>query len=375
MRPCRPAVRCLSRRAVGRLTAAGVVIAVVPGRGVAGQTTPLESCEEALTDLAKDAAFKALEKVGGKVIDAIDNVALDPLIAYFTNPDDVALEAAILKLVEGGFKVAIPGYGLVLNAGRIVIHGAEYTVEQMYEAAREQQIEAIIFGSGAGGVLARLNNPLRDVNFFSIGAVTNRRITPANFGETVTSVEQLRELWFVHYRRVLVGDQLLAPADVDAALNAAWPRLEQYWRVRRAAVGVDRLRAELRREARAAAANVPTRCPTGTPTVPGTCDWTGTWNTSFDAMRLKQTGASVTGDYDWDEGRIAGTVSGAVLSGTWTEVPSRQPPSDAGDFVFTMADDCRSFTGRWRYGSEGEWREDWNGQLVSRQDTSNGDRT
>src|SRR5688500_2798952 len=89
------------------------------------------------------------------------------------------------------------------------------------------------------------------------------------------------------------------------------------------------------------------------------CTSTGAWDTAFGEMRLTQSGSTVTGDYAWDEGRLSGTATGNVLNGAWTEAHSRQPPDDAGDFAFTMADDCRSFTGTWRYGSTGELGGEW----------------
>lgn len=99
---------------------------------------------------------------------------------------------------------------------------------------------------------------------------------------------------------------------------------------------------------------------------PSTCQWTGTWDTAFGRMRLSQSGSSVSGDYDVDQGRISGTVSGQMLRGTWTEAPSRQPPADAGEVELTMGADCQSFSGQWRYGSSEAWRTGWFGQRVSR---------
>ena len=96
-----------------------------------------------------------------------------------------------------------------------------------------------------------------------------------------------------------------------------------------------------------------------------TCQWTGTWDTEFGPLRLTQSGDTVSGDYDWDQGQISGTVSGNVLRGTWNEAPSRQPPTDAGEVALTMRDDCQSFTGQWRYGSSEPWRTGWFGQRVS----------
>lgn len=99
------------------------------------------------------------------------------------------------------------------------------------------------------------------------------------------------------------------------------------------------------------------------PSTPGAvaCSWTGTWDTTFGAMHLSQSDSTVTGDYAWDQGEISGTSTDNVLNGTWTQAPSRQPPNDAGDFVFTMAADCQSFSGKWRYDSSGELGGDWSG--------------
>jgi hypothetical protein len=77
-------------------------------------------------------------------------------------------------------------------------------------------------------------------------------------------------------------------------------------------------------------------------------------------MVLTQQGAQVTGTYDFNGGRIVGTVNGRTLTGTWTEEPTRQPPDLAGDMELTLSDDGMSFTGRWRFGSDGGWG-DWTG--------------
>ena len=78
-------------------------------------------------------------------------------------------------------------------------------------------------------------------------------------------------------------------------------------------------------------------------------------------MELLQSGNSVTGSYTWDQGKISATVSGNKITGTWSESPSYGPPNDAGDIEVTMSEDCRSFSGRWRYGSSGDWKTDYTG--------------
>jgi hypothetical protein len=104
----------------------------------------------------------------------------------------------------------------------------------------------------------------------------------------------------------------------------------------------------------------------GTLTRAAACRWTGTWWSSvYGYLRLAQSGASVSGDYDWDQGQIGGTVIGDTLSGTWNEAPSRQAPNDAGEFVFKMAADCQSFDGKWRYTFGDTWYFDWAAERVS----------
>lgn len=93
----------------------------------------------------------------------------------------------------------------------------------------------------------------------------------------------------------------------------------------------------------------------------GCSSWAGTWSTSYGTMQLSQSGSSVIGTYEDNGGRIAGTASGSVLSGTWSEQPSYTPPDDAGDFQFTMSADGTSFSGGWRYGSSGSFTTDWTG--------------
>jgi hypothetical protein len=267
--PARHVPARLLVRIVHGLVIASLVSAFVPWHGLAAQSSGAEMCKDGATELVKEAVFTALKNVGGEIIDPIDDLLLDPLIEYVTNPSETAFSAAFGKFIEGTLnqsdkvlKLSFPVYTLVLNGGRIIIGGTQYTVEQMYQAAHEQQIEGIIFGGAAGGMLARFNNPLRDVNFFSIGALANKGITPASFGEKVTSSEQLHTLWFTQYRNVLVKDLLFNAEDVDTKLTEAWPRIEEYWRLKRAAAAIDAFRAELERQARSAATKTPSCAPT-----------------------------------------------------------------------------------------------------------------
>jgi len=92
----------------------------------------------------------------------------------------------------------------------------------------------------------------------------------------------------------------------------------------------------------------------------GTYSWVGEWDSNWGKMVLTQNGALITGTYTHDKGKISGTVSGNVFTGTWSESPSYSPPNDAGDMELTMSADGKSFTGKWRYGSDGSWG-NWEG--------------
>lgn len=97
---------------------------------------------------------------------------------------------------------------------------------------------------------------------------------------------------------------------------------------------------------------------------PSSCSWAGNWNTYFGNMTLTQSGNEVVGTYEADNGRINGTVIGNRLVGTWSDAPVYSPPTQAGDIEFNLSQDCNSFSGRWRYGSEGNWTNNWSGTRV-----------
>lgn len=92
----------------------------------------------------------------------------------------------------------------------------------------------------------------------------------------------------------------------------------------------------------------------------GTYSWAGEWDSNWGKMILTQNGASVSGTYTHDSGRVSGTISGNVFTGTWSESPSYSPPNDAGDMELIMSADGKSFTGKWRYGSTSSWGS-WDG--------------
>ena len=101
-----------------------------------------------------------------------------------------------------------------------------------------------------------------------------------------------------------------------------------------------------------------------TPDADDSC-WTGTWEQypRLGEMWLLQNGNTVSGNYDWDWGRLRGTVDGYQLRGEWSEWPTYAPPTDAGHFIFTMVPPCVSFSGIYNYGSEEDWY-DWSGDRI-----------
>lgn len=79
--------------------------------------------------------------------------------------------------------------------------------------------------------------------------------------------------------------------------------------------------------------------------------WSGTFLTTWQGgghdirMVLVQSGDSVTGTYDFNNGTIIGTVEGNQLIGTWTE----DNGESIGTFMFELAQDGKTFAGFWDY--------------------------
>lgn len=102
--------------------------------------------------------------------------------------------------------------------------------------------------------------------------------------------------------------------------------------------------------------------PSSLPAPMATANFSGKWLCGeWGTLNITQIGDVITGTYTYDSGKLKGKVSGDKLSGNWSEAPSYSAPKDAGDVEFTMSADGKSFTGRWRYGSSGDWST-WNGQ-------------
>lgn len=90
----------------------------------------------------------------------------------------------------------------------------------------------------------------------------------------------------------------------------------------------------------------------------GERSFAGVWETTFGTMTLTQTGDAVTGEYSL--GAATATIDGKVKDGrlTFTYVE----PRARGEGWFELAEDGRSFTGKWRQAGDEQWR-DWRGTL------------
>ena len=84
---------------------------------------------------------------------------------------------------------------------------------------------------------------------------------------------------------------------------------------------------------------------------------TGDFSTDFNAMRFRQDGNKVTGTYDFQNGRIEGTLNGHTLTGRWTQNNGK------GRFVFEFNKDFTAFTGKWNYNDNEPNKTGWNGKL------------
>jgi hypothetical protein len=85
--------------------------------------------------------------------------------------------------------------------------------------------------------------------------------------------------------------------------------------------------------------------------------WTGDWG----KLVLRGTADAVRGSYEHDQGTLTGKLVGDSIIGWWCEAKPRTPPQDAGEVVLRFVDDNgkRAIDGKWRYGTEGEWKENW----------------
>jgi eukaryotic-like serine/threonine-protein kinase len=82
----------------------------------------------------------------------------------------------------------------------------------------------------------------------------------------------------------------------------------------------------------------------------------------YGELLLVVEGDRVRGAYQHDAGLIVGTMVGDELVGAWCELPSRRFPADGGELRIRFMLDAQKrilADGRWRYGHDGGWDENW----------------
>ncbi|MBO3444170.1 hypothetical protein [Clostridium sp. CCUG 7971] len=78
-------------------------------------------------------------------------------------------------------------------------------------------------------------------------------------------------------------------------------------------------------------------------------DVSGSWSTNWGALKLFQEGNVVTGSYEWDNGKIEGTIDGYNFKGFWSEPPTYECPDLKGELNLKISITGKSFDGTWSY--------------------------
>ncbi|MGE5373022.1 MAG: hypothetical protein ACM3QZ_13685 [Solirubrobacterales bacterium] len=91
--------------------------------------------------------------------------------------------------------------------------------------------------------------------------------------------------------------------------------------------------------------------------------WSGTWATTWGEMKLIQDGTKLIGTYQHASGKVSGTFTNRTFTGIWSEAPDYTAPYNAGELVLWLSADGKTLTGKWRYGTSGDWQTNWKGTL------------
>lgn len=87
-------------------------------------------------------------------------------------------------------------------------------------------------------------------------------------------------------------------------------------------------------------------------------------------MLLRRYGQEVVGVYQYNEGTVVGEInSEGAFIGWWSQLPTRDG-FDAGEVEFRWSSNGSgiAFDGRWRWGTTGNWYENWDARLVTERD-------
>jgi len=283
-----------------------------------------------------------------------------PVINYFTASPTTIYAGNLVTLswnVSNATSISIDnGVGTVPSSGSISVYpttSTNYTLTAYNSAGSPSKSAYVFVNAGQSSfavisVTASANPPAFNgacpTNFYSEAIIT------ANGAGTVTYNWERSDGAFSRIA------SLIFDGPGSQVVNVSWSVDEtgSYWA---------RVHVLTPNEMVSNQANFAVSC-TGT----GTLDWTGTWlitegqNAWGNVISFSQSGNNVTGSYlGHENGTYNGTVSGNVLTGTWSEEPTYLPPNDAGEFQITMSPDGNTFSGVWRYDSSGTWY-DWSGQ-------------
>jgi len=95
-------------------------------------------------------------------------------------------------------------------------------------------------------------------------------------------------------------------------------------------------------------------------------NFSGAWDSAqWGAMVLEQSGAVVSGQWEYQNGQLQGNVvDGKLTFKWWQNVEPSAPYEDAanadrGDGYFILATDAQSFAGKWRLHGREIWNDDW----------------
>jgi len=84
-------------------------------------------------------------------------------------------------------------------------------------------------------------------------------------------------------------------------------------------------------------------------------DLSGTWKTNVVDLHLTQSGNAVSGTYDYEGGKLEGTITGNRLDYTWSQTNGKK-----GRGYFIISDDWKSMSGSYGYNDDsangGEWK-------------------
>ncbi|MCF7943622.1 MAG: hypothetical protein K9L21_04245 [Spirochaetia bacterium] len=83
-----------------------------------------------------------------------------------------------------------------------------------------------------------------------------------------------------------------------------------------------------------------------------------TYTSDFGTLTLSQSGRTITGTYDYRNGRVEGILNGTILTGKWYQ------DNGEGKIRFVFSPDFSSFEGLWSY-NEAEPDSPWNGKRTS----------